>query len=101
MPRLIDTGVQILLGEIWIVGEQLVDKFEFGSMCHLIDDYIKGPYHSGHCDHQDWFIGRYLCWIPMRWYCLYVQLAAGHKIQSLERMPLPFFTNNPRKVVVR
>jgi len=35
---LVNTGVQILVGEIRIFGLEYVDQFEIGSMCHLIDD---------------------------------------------------------------
>jgi hypothetical protein len=55
--RLINTGIQILVGEICIFSVQQADLFEFGSMCHLVDDSLKGLCHSGHCDHQDWFKG--------------------------------------------
>jgi len=55
--RLVNTGVEILVGEIRIFGVQQVDQFEFGSMCHLVDDGLKGLCHSGHGNHQDWFKG--------------------------------------------
>ena len=69
-------------------------------MCHLVDDTIDGLCHSGHCYHQDWFKGWYQCWMPMEWSWLDLQRAAGHRIQSLERIPLSLFVDNARKVVV-
>jgi len=58
--RLINTGIQILVGEIRIDGGQPVDEFEIGSICHLVDDSLEGLFDSGHCDPQDWFMGRYM-----------------------------------------
>jgi len=75
--------------------------FEIGAMCHLLNDSLEGLCNSGHCDYQDWFMGQYKCRMPVRWCWLYLQQAAGHPHQSLERIPLPFFTDNARKVVVR
>jgi len=98
--QLIKAAVQILMGVIPIFGVQQVDKFEIGSMCHLVDDSLEGLCHSRHCDHHGWFMGRYKCWMPMRWCCLYFQLVVGHRIQSLEEIPLPFFTDNAGKVIV-
>jgi len=99
--RLINTGVQIFVREIRILGQQRVDEFEIGSRCDLIDYTLQSLCHPRHCDRQDWCMGRYTCWIAVRWCCLYLQQVAGHRIQSQERIPLPFFTNNARKVVVR
>jgi len=42
-----------------------------------------------------------MCWMPVGQCCLHLQLAVGHRIQSLERIPLPFLTDNAGKVVVR
>jgi len=75
---LVNAGVQILVGEIRIFGVQQVDQFEIGSMCHLINDSLEGLCNSGHCDYQDWFMGRYKCRMPVRWCWLYLQQAAGH-----------------------
>jgi hypothetical protein len=36
-----------------------------------------------------------------RWCCLYQQQVVGHRIQSLEQIPLPLFTVNAGKVVLR
>jgi len=99
--RLVDAGVQILVGEIRIFGVQQVDEFEIGSMCHHVNDSLESFCHSGHCDYQDWFMGQYKCGMPVWSCCLYLQQVAGHQIQSLEQIPLPFFTNNARKVIVR
>jgi hypothetical protein len=99
--RLVNTGDQIIAGEIEIFGVQQGDEFEIDSMCHLIDDSVGSLCHSWHCDYQDWFMGRYKCRILLKWCFLYLQLAAGHRIQSLERIPFLFFTDNARKVIVR
>jgi len=50
---LMNTGVQIFVGEIPILGLQHVDKFEIGSMCHLVDNTFEGLSHSRHCNHQN------------------------------------------------
>jgi len=55
--RLINTGVQLLMGEIRIFGVQQVDEFEIGSMCHLIDNSFERLCHSEHCHHKDRFKG--------------------------------------------
>jgi hypothetical protein len=55
--RLINTGVQIHVGEIGIFGMQLVDKFEIVSMCALVDLTLEGLCNSRHCDQPDWFMG--------------------------------------------
>ena len=99
--RLVNTGVQIIVGEIRIFGVQQVDQFEIGSMCHLVDDSRESLCYSGHCDYQDSFMGRYKCWMAVRWRYLDLQQAAGHRIQSLQRIPFPLFTDNARKVVGR
>jgi len=98
--RLFNTGVQILVGEIRFLGVQRVDQFEFSSMFHLVDDGLKGLCHSGHGNRQDWFKGGYTCCMTVRWCCLDLQQLAGHIIQSLEQIPLSFFTDNAMKVVV-
>ena len=54
---LVNTGVQILMGEICIFGEQQVDKFEISSMCHLVHNTCEGLRHSRHCYHQDSLMG--------------------------------------------
>ena len=54
---LVNTGVQILVGEIHIFGVQQVDNFLIGSMCHLVDNTFEGLSHSGHCHDQNWFKG--------------------------------------------
>jgi hypothetical protein len=56
--RYVDAGVQILVGNIRIFGVQQVEKFEIGSMCHLVDGSLEGFYHPSHCDYQDWVMGR-------------------------------------------
>jgi len=99
--RLVNTGVQILRGEICIFSVQQVDEFEICSTCHLVDDSLEGICHSGHCDQQDWLIGRYKCWMPVRGCRLDFQQAVGHGIRSLERIPLPLYTENAGHVVVR
>jgi len=38
-----------------------------------------------------------MCWLPMRWCFLDLQQAVGHRIQSLERTPHLFVTDNARK----
>jgi len=97
--RLINTGIQILVCEIRIFGVQQDDKFEIGAMCHLINDSLEGLCHYGHCNHHEWLMGLYKCWMSMRWCGLYLQQMAGHRIQSLEQIPLTFFTNNDWKVI--
>jgi len=99
--RLINTIIQILVGEICIFGIQLVDESQIGSMCHLVDDSLECLCHSGHCDHHDWFMCQSKCWIPVRRCCLDLQQAVGHRIQPMERIPLPLFTDNAGKVVYR
>jgi len=98
---LVNTGVKILVGEIRIFGVQYVDEFEIGSMCHLVNTTIERHRHSGHCYHQHWFKGWDQCWMPVGWCWLDLQQAVGHGIQALERIPLPFFTDNAGKVTVR
>jgi len=88
------------MGVICIFGKQRVGKFEIGAITHLVNDNLAGLLHSGHCDHQDWFMSRHKCWMPMKWCCLYLQQVAGYRIQSLEWIPLPLFTYNAREVVV-
>jgi len=99
--RLINPGVQLLLGKIGVRRVQQVEEFQICSICHLINDSLEGLCHSGHCNYQGWFKGWYKCWIPMRWCCLDLQQVGGHGIRSLEWIPLPFFPNTARKVVVR
>jgi hypothetical protein len=70
-------------------------------MCHLVNDSVESLCNPWHCYYQDWFMGQYTCWMSVRRCCLDLQLPAGHRIQSLERIPLPFFTDNAGKVVVR
>ena len=53
--RLINTGVQILIGDICIFGVQQIDEFEIGSMCHLINDSLERLCHSRHYHHKDRF----------------------------------------------
>jgi len=96
----INTGVEILVGEIHIFGVQHVPESEISCMCHLFDDSLEGLSDSGHCNHQDWFGGWHMCRMPVRWCCLDLQQAAGHRIEYLEWIPLPFFTNNAGKVIV-
>jgi len=55
--RLINTAVQILVGEIGIFSMQHVDQFEIGSLCHLVNDNLDGLCHFRRCDHKDWFKG--------------------------------------------
>jgi len=98
--QLVNTDVQILMGEIGIFGKQQVHRFEIGSMPHLINESLDCLFHSGSCNHQDWFRGWYKCWMPVRWCCLDRQQVGGHRIQSLEWIPMPFFTDNARKVIV-
>ena len=88
------------MGEIDIFGEQQIDELEIGSMCHLVNDSRDGLCHSRHFYQQDWFMGQGRCSIPVRWCCLYLQQVAGHRIQSLEQIPLLFFTYNAGKDVV-
>jgi hypothetical protein len=54
---LVNTGVQILVGKIRIFGVQRIDKFDIGSMCHVIKNTFEGLSHSKHCYHRDWFRG--------------------------------------------
>jgi len=98
---LLKTGVQIVVGESRIVGVQQVDLFEIGPMYHLVDDILEGVCHSGHCNHHDRSKGWYKCWMPMRWCRLDLHQVAWHRIQSMERIRLPFFTDNAGKAVVR
>jgi len=56
------------------------------------------PLHA--CDHQRWFKGWDQCWMPMGWCWLDHQQAAVRRIQSPQQIPLSFFTNNARKVIV-
>jgi len=49
--QLINTGVQILMGEFPIFSVKQVDQFEIGSMCHLVDDSLQGLCHSALCNH--------------------------------------------------
>jgi hypothetical protein len=53
-------------------------SFKSVQMCHLVDDSLEGLCHSGHCDHQDWFMGQYKCRMPVRWSCLDLQYTAEH-----------------------
>jgi len=100
--RLVNTGIQILVDKICIFVMEHVGQFEISSMCHLVDDTLESPSHSGHCNHQDWLIGWYRCWMPMWWWCcLYLQQVAGHRIESLQWILLQCFTDNAGKVVVR
>jgi len=39
-------------------------------------------------------------WMPLQWSCLYLWKKAGHWILSLQRIPLPFFTDYSGKVVL-
>jgi len=66
----VNTGVQILVGEICIVHVLQVHQFEIGSLCHLVDDTLECLCHSGHCYHLDWFMGWCKCWMPLRWSCV-------------------------------
>jgi len=54
---LINTAVQILVGEICIFDMLQINQFEISSMCHLIDDSPEGLCHCRHCTHHDWFKG--------------------------------------------
>ena len=38
--RIVNTGVQILVGEVRNVCERKVDEFVIGSICHPIDDTL-------------------------------------------------------------
>jgi len=97
---LINTGVQILVGEIGIFRMQQVYEFEFGSNCYLVNDTPECLYHSRHCDHQDWFQGWCKGWMPLWWNCLYLWKAEGHWILSPQWIPLPFFTHHPAIVTL-
>jgi len=68
--------------------------------CHFVNVTAEFLCHSGHCDPQDWFKGWCKCWMCLRWSCLDLWKAAGHRIQSLQQIPLLFFTDNPRNVVL-
>jgi len=43
---------------------------------------------------------RFKCWMPLSWCCLDLQRAAGNWIQCVEWIPLLFFINNARNVIV-
>ena len=55
--QLVNTSVQILMGEIRIFGVQYVDDFEIDFMCHVVDDTFAGLSHLGHSYYHDWFKG--------------------------------------------
>jgi len=99
--RLVNTADRIHVGDICIYGMQQVSQFEIGWICHIFDDTLEHLCHSGHCSHQDWFKDWHKCWIPMRWCCLYLQQAVWHRIYSQEQTPLPCFTHNAGRVIVR
>ena len=99
--QLIETGVLILVGQIHIFGVQQVDQLQITSIYYLVDGSVEGLCHSGNCNHQDCLKSLYKCWMPVRWCCLDLQWVAGHRIQSLERIPLLFFTDHAGKLVVR
>ena len=55
--QVVNTGVQILAGEIRIFHVQQVKQCDISSMSHLIDDAVECLCNSGHCYIQDWFKG--------------------------------------------
>jgi hypothetical protein len=55
--KVVNTGIQILTGEIQIFHLHLVMQYDISSMCHLIDDSLEHQCNSGHCYLQDWFKG--------------------------------------------
>jgi hypothetical protein len=55
--RLVNGGVQILVGEIRMFSLELVDQVEIGSMCRLVNDSLVGLCNYRHCEYHDWFIG--------------------------------------------
>jgi len=57
--------------------------------------------HSWQYKHHDWFTGRNECRMLVKWCCMYLHLSVGHRIQSLQWIPHPFFTDNASQVVVR
>jgi hypothetical protein len=54
---IINTGVEILVGEMPILRLQKVLDFEIGLMCHLVDVSLEGVCHSRHCNYHDWLMG--------------------------------------------
>jgi hypothetical protein len=94
--RLVNSGIKILVGAIRIGGVQLVDDCEICSMCRLVYDSIDGHCLSRQFYHWDLLMGRYRCWMPVRWSFLDLQQAVKHRFQSLEWIQLPFFTDNVR-----
>ena len=91
--RLINASVQILVCDIRIFSMPQVDLFEFGSMCLLVNDSVEYLCHSRHWNHQHSFKCWHKCWIPVRWYCLDLQQAARYRMQSLQQIPMLFFTD--------
>ena len=53
----INTGFQIIVGEIPIFRMHQDDELETGSRCHLVDDMLHGLCNTGYSNDQDLFKG--------------------------------------------
>jgi len=71
------------------------NTFRWCSICHLVNDTLEYLCHSAQCNYLAWYKDWIKCRIPLRWSLMDPQTVATHWIQSLQQMPLPFFTNNP------
>jgi len=98
--RFVNTGVQILIGEIDIFGVEQVNEFKIVSIYHFINNNCDNLCHSRHYGHQGYFMGWSECRKHQWWSCQDVWTSAGHCIQSLQWIPLAFFTDNPGIVVL-
>jgi len=84
----------------WIFRLQHVHNPEINPVGHRVDDSPQCLCHSRHHDYYDWFQGCSKCWIPLMWSWSDLQKAVRQWIQSLQWIPLLFFTDNLGTVVL-
>ena len=97
---LVNTAIQIVMGEIHIFCYQQDHQIEICPICHLVSATIECLCHSRYCGFHGWFLGWRNGSMYPRWSCLDLIKLVGHRNRSVQWKRFLFLPNNSKTVTL-